>query len=102
VEDTENEIVFHQISSLEIQIKHSTGKLRLPQSPEAFIPEALCAHYLTYQQLLDDDIFFWRKLPPVHNDPFDRILVAHSLVSGATLLTPDRLIAEYPVRTLWQ
>ena len=101
VEDTGNEIVFHQISSLEIQIKQSLGKLKLPQPPEVFIPEALRAHYLTYQQLLDDDIFYWRKLPPVHDDPFDRILVAHSLVSGATLLTPDKRIAEYPVRTLW-
>jgi len=101
IEDTENEIVFHQISSLEIQIKHSIGKLKLPHPPEAFIPEALRAHYLTYQHLLDDDIFMWQKLPPVHADPFDRILVAHSLVSGATMLTPDKHITQYPVRTIW-
>lgn len=102
VEDTDNEIVFCQISSLEIQIKHSLGKLRLPHPPEVFIPEAVRAHYLTYQPLLDNDIFMWRKLPAVHDDPFDRLLVAHSLVSGATLLTPDKRIAEYPVRTLWE
>lgn len=102
IEDTGNEIIVHQISTLEIQIKHSLGKLKLPQPPELFIPEALRAHYLTYQHLLDDDIFMWRKLPPVHDDPFDRILVAHSLVSGATFITPDEQIAEYPVRTLWK
>jgi PIN domain nuclease of toxin-antitoxin system len=102
VEDTENEIVVHQISTLEIQIKHSLGKLKLPQPPEVFIPKAIREHYLAYQHLLDDDIFMWRKLPPIHDDPFDRILVAHCLVSGATLLTPDEHIAEYPVRTLWK
>jgi PIN domain nuclease of toxin-antitoxin system len=101
-EDTDNEIVVHQISTLEIQIKYSLGKLKLPQPPEVFIPEAVRSHYLTYQHLLDDDIFIWRKLPPVHDDPFDRILVAHSLVSGATLLTPDKHIADYPVRTIWE
>jgi PIN domain nuclease of toxin-antitoxin system len=102
IENTGNEIVFHQISTFEIQIKHSLGKLKLPQPPEIFIPAVLRAHYLTYQHLLDDDIFMWRKLPPVHDDPFDRILVSHSLVSGATLLTPDKRIAEYPVRTMWE
>ena len=102
IEDTGNEIIFHQVSTLEIQIKHSLGKLRLPQPPETFIPAALRSHYITYQHLLDDDIFMWRKLPPVHDDPFDRILVAHSLVSGAMLITPDKCIAEYPVRTIWE
>jgi len=35
-------------------------------------------------------------LPPLHRDPFDRILVAQSVVEGITLLTTDPLVAQYP------
>jgi PIN domain nuclease of toxin-antitoxin system len=36
------------------------------------------------------------SLPPIHKDPFDRILIAQAMVEGLTLLTADRLIAQYP------
>jgi PIN domain nuclease of toxin-antitoxin system len=35
-------------------------------------------------------------LPPIHKDPFDRILIAQAMVEGITLLTADRGIARYP------
>ena len=35
-------------------------------------------------------------LPPIHKDPFDRLLIAQARVEGLTLLTADRLIARYP------
>jgi PIN domain nuclease of toxin-antitoxin system len=36
------------------------------------------------------------SLPPLHKDPFDRILVAQSIVEGITLLTADPVVAQYP------
>jgi hypothetical protein len=36
------------------------------------------------------------SLPPIHKDPFDRILVAQATVEGITLLTADALVAKYP------
>jgi Uncharacterized protein conserved in bacteria len=41
------------------------------------------------------------KLPELHKDPFDRMLVCQGIMAGLTLLTPDPLIAQYPVATLW-
>jgi PIN domain nuclease of toxin-antitoxin system len=35
-------------------------------------------------------------LPPIHKDPFDRILIAQAMVEGITLLTADAVIAQYP------
>lgn len=35
-------------------------------------------------------------LPPIHKDPFDRMLVAQSMVEGITLLTADKIVARYP------
>jgi PIN domain nuclease of toxin-antitoxin system len=36
------------------------------------------------------------RLPPLHKDPFDRMLIAQSLIEGITLLTADPLVARYP------
>jgi PIN domain nuclease of toxin-antitoxin system len=36
------------------------------------------------------------SLPPIHKDPFDRILIAQAMVEGITLLTSDAVIAQYP------
>ncbi len=41
------------------------------------------------------------KLPALHRDPFDRLLVAQALVGGLVVVTPDDAIRQYPVRTLW-
>jgi len=42
-----------------------------------------------------------RILPSHHSDPFDRLLVAHVIVEGATFVTHDRAIANYVIPTLW-
>lgn len=40
-------------------------------------------------------------LPPIHRDPFDRMLIAHALDDALTLVTADKMIRLYPVPTLW-
>ena len=41
------------------------------------------------------------RLPGLHSDPFDRMLVAQAIVHGMTILTPDPEIEQYAVRVLW-
>ena len=41
------------------------------------------------------------KLPGLHRDPFARLIVAQAIVEGLAVVTPDRLIAAYPVRVAW-
>ena len=41
------------------------------------------------------------KLPPLHGDPFDRLLVSQAIVHGMIILTPDPVLARYPARTMW-
>ncbi|HXV63979.1 MAG TPA: hypothetical protein VEK15_24990 [Vicinamibacteria bacterium] len=41
------------------------------------------------------------KLPALHKDPFDRMLVCQSLEHGLVVVTPDPLVRAYPVKTLW-
>jgi len=41
------------------------------------------------------------RLPLLHKDPFDRMLICQAIVHGLVILTPDQLIYQYPVRTMW-
>ena len=40
-------------------------------------------------------------LPPLHKDPMDRMLIASALRTGMTVITSDRIFAQYGVRTVW-
>lgn len=46
--------------------------------------------------ILGDQVVATESLPPIHKDPFDRVLVAQATVEGITLLTCDSLVAQYP------
>lgn len=41
------------------------------------------------------------RLPALHRDPFDRMLIAQAIAGGLAILTPDPEIAQYPVRVIW-
>jgi len=101
VRDTANELFVHQATTLEIQIKYDKGNLSLGIPPNRFIPEAISRHKLLYNAFTDADIFFLEKLPAYHRDPFDRILICHAIINGFTIISPDPLIHQYPVKTIW-
>ena len=46
--------------------------------------------------IVSDHVVAIESLPPIHKDPFDRVLVAQATVEGITLLTTDTLVAQYP------
>jgi len=41
------------------------------------------------------------RLPEIHKDPFDRMLICQAIAHSMAILTPDPLITQYPVRTVW-
>jgi len=41
------------------------------------------------------------RLPALHRDPFDRMLIAQAVAHGLAIVTPDQAIAQYPVRVIW-
>lgn len=81
--------IFYQASTWEIQIKHPLGKLPLPCEPANYLHARLRACGWKYSQLQDTDIFFLANLPLLRRDPFDRLLIAHAIVHGWTLVTAD-------------
>ena len=55
-------------------------------------------------ELVDFPADLWplaMALPNIHKDPIDRMLVAHCLAGGWTLVTADKALKKYPIKTLW-
>jgi PIN domain nuclease of toxin-antitoxin system len=99
--DPANEALLSAASAWEIAVKHRLGKLPLPNPPDEFVPVQRAAHGIEPLPVEEESALHVAKLPDIHRDPFDRILVAQALVNGLVLLTPDDPIRQYPVRTLW-
>lgn len=102
-EDPANEVYLSAASAWEVCIKHKAGKLPLPNgmTPEAFIPEARKRHGIDSLAVSEQDSFVLARLPALHHDPFDRMLICQAIVNQMTILTPDPLIGQYPVMTAW-
>jgi PIN domain nuclease of toxin-antitoxin system len=99
--DPDNEIYLSSVSTWEIAIKHSLGKLPLPEPPAKFIPAQRKHHGIDALSLDEEATLYLTRLPVLHRDPFDRMLVCQAVVEHLAILTPDELINQYPVRTLW-
>jgi PIN domain nuclease of toxin-antitoxin system len=90
------------ISAFEIGQKHAKGKLELSLPPAQWLPRALESHRLRLLELDLPSALAAAALPPIHNDPFDRLLIATARQHGLTLLTPDPKIHAYPdIKTAW-
>ena len=99
--DPENELYLSAASAWEIATKYSLGRLSLPQSPELYIPQVRQRGTIEPLMLDEESAIFTSKLPRLHNDPFDRILVAQAIVHGMVIVTPDPEIGKYAARILW-
>ena len=77
------------------------GRLPLPENPDRFIPAMRTGHGTAFLSLEEDAALQLPRLSEHHKDPFDRMLVCQALAHGLVLLTPDEMIRQYPVRTIW-
>jgi PIN domain nuclease of toxin-antitoxin system len=99
--DPFNEVLLSSVSTWEITMKYGLGRLPLPEPPDQLIPSQRELHGIEILPPDEEATFFLSKLPEYHKDPFDRMLVCQAIVRGLTILTPDKLIQQYPARTIW-
>jgi PIN domain nuclease of toxin-antitoxin system len=97
----DNEVYLSPASAWEIAIKHSLGRLALPSPPERFVPAERDRHAIDVLPIDEESVLQMARLPMLHRDPFDRLLVCQAIVHGMAVLTSDPLVAQYPVRVLW-
>jgi PIN domain nuclease of toxin-antitoxin system len=96
-----NERYLSASSAWEIGIKHRAGRLPLPERPESLIPKIREMSGIASLDIDEASALHAGRLPALHSDPFDRMLVAQAIVHGMTILTPDSQIEQYGVRVLW-
>lgn len=99
--DEDNEVLLSAVSAWEIAVKNALGKLPLPEPPERFVPAQRADHRIEQLPLDEASTLLLGRLPGLHRDPFDRMLICQAIAHGAALLTPDEQIARYPIRTVW-
>jgi PIN domain nuclease of toxin-antitoxin system len=95
LEDKDNILVFSVANLWEVAIKRSLGREDFRVDPR-LLRRGLLDNDYEELPILGPHSVAVDGLPLIHKDPFDRILIAQSLVEGITLLTIDPLVAQYP------
>jgi len=99
--DPGNAVYLSALSAWEIAIKHSLGRLPLPEPPQRYV--ASRRSWLRVEPLDFDEAAATHNtlLPAHHRDPFDRGLVSQAILLGMSIVTPDPAITRYPAPILW-
>jgi PIN domain nuclease of toxin-antitoxin system len=95
------EVLVSAASGWEIAIKHARGRLPLPVPLDAFLPMLRERFGFASLPIDEASALHIAKLPRLHTDPFDRMLVSQAIVHGLTIVTSDPLVTQYPARTMW-
>ncbi len=101
IADGRNDVLFSAASGWEIAIKAGLGKLEVPEDLEAFVDEQLSKNAFRALPVRLSHALRVRSLPDHHRDPFDRLLVAQSVLEGLPILSADPQVALYPVEVVW-
>jgi PIN domain nuclease of toxin-antitoxin system len=100
IRDPANEVFLSVASVWEAVIKHQVGKLPLPASPGNYLPAQRTAHGIASLPIDEGVMPHLAGLPPLHRDPFDRLLVAQALQHGLTMATVDPAVSAYAIPLL--
>ena len=95
IEDTSNQLVFSAASIWEVAIKSGLGRSDF-RADARLLRRGLLANGYDELVIAGDHVVAIADLPPIHKDPFDRLLVAQSTVEGILLITTDPVVAQYP------
>ncbi len=96
----DNEVYLSSVSVWEATVKYQLGKLPLPEPPETYLPQQRNIHQISSLPLDESSVLQLAKLPPLHRDPFDRMLICQALQNDLTIATVDPAIRAYSVSVL--
>jgi PIN domain nuclease of toxin-antitoxin system len=96
IADANNQCFVSLASLWEITIKNQTGKLKIPKD---FYTQIHSKDF-TLLPITETHIQALSQLPPIHKDPFDRMLASQALAENFTLITVDKNLLQYPIKTL--
>ena len=97
IADPANHVSVSVASLWEVQIKSMLGKLTLRMSLSQIVAEQQQRNAVIICVVRDEHVYELDQLPPIHHDPFDRLIAAVGRVEAATLLSGDRVFRQYRV-----
>jgi len=98
--NSHNKIGISSVSLWEIAIKLSIGKLKISMSLKELI-DYFRGRDFDFLQVEDEYVLGLSKLPPIHKDPFDRLLISTAIAEKMTIITVDENIQKYDVPWVW-
>lgn len=101
VRDPSNDVLLSAVSVWEIAAKHRAGRLPLPEPPDQLIRTERRLRGVAALAFDEESALQVLRLPALHRDPFDRMLISQAIAHGLAIVTPDPAITQYPVRVIW-
>ena len=95
IEDPATELVYSAASLWEVALKSGLGRADFSVDPR-LLRRGLLEHGYTELAVTGAHAVAVDTLPPIHKDPFDRLLVAQAQIEGITLVTADEVVGRYP------
>ena len=96
-----NERALSLASVWEITLKYHSGKLPLPEQPDRWIEEQLKLQDINVLPLQRTTLYRAGALPPIHKDPFDRVIAADALQRNLRIVSPDTPFRAYGCNVVW-
>ncbi len=95
-----NEVYLSVVSLWEVIIKYQLGKMPLSQAPDTYLPLQRQRHQIRSLDVNEASVKQLIKLPALHNDPFDRLLICQAIEHNLAIATVDSHILAYPISTV--
>jgi PIN domain nuclease of toxin-antitoxin system len=101
IEDPDNEVLVSMATPWEIAIKMSLGKLKMEATFDQLFPSQLQINNITLLPIEVTHLAQVVTLPWHHRDPFDRLMIAQSMVENLPILSRDPAFDDYAVERFW-
>ena len=102
LQNMDNNVYLSAVSLWEIQQKWLKGKIFAEhRNVSSFCIQQRKMHYIEPLDFNEESAAFVEKLPAIHQDPFDRMLICQAMNYGLSLVTPDKHIQQYDVPIVW-
>jgi PIN domain nuclease of toxin-antitoxin system len=101
IADGRNELYLSAVSAWEIALKYAKGRLKLPQAPDQYVADRITLHRILSLPVETSHALRVYYLPDLHQDPFDRLLIAQSQLEDLPILTANTMIGQYEVSIIW-
>jgi PIN domain nuclease of toxin-antitoxin system len=95
IRDPANAVYLSVVSVWEAMVKYQLGRLPLPQPPDIYIPQQRQRHRIESLSLDEESVTNLAKLPGLHKDPFDRMLICQAIQHGLTIVSVDDALGAY-------